>query len=170
MSRSGPTPEQRDRAIVDRDYDFLVLALNSLQDLRATLESAVAWRKERGVAWPGGSHLHRGVDSPAYRDRGRGERGERHAACRDVSCWADSAMRCSGGLRRSAVALTGAPLRCYNSPVVEDGKMTPETTVRLPVALLEQVRVIANRHQRSLRSEVRFALMEYVRRIEAATE
>jgi plasmid stability protein len=55
----------------------------------------------------------------------------------------------------------------------EQGKPSNEpgtTTVRLPVDLLERVRIIAARHQRSLRSEVRFALMEYVRLEEAAAQ
>jgi len=39
-----------------------------------------------------------------------------------------------------------------------------DTTVRVPWDLLEQIRVIAQAHERSLVAEVRYALAEYVRR------
>lgn len=39
-----------------------------------------------------------------------------------------------------------------------------DTTVRLPRSLVEQVRVIANAHERSLSAELRVALDAYVRR------
>jgi predicted transcriptional regulator len=37
------------------------------------------------------------------------------------------------------------------------------TTVRLPVSLVEQVRVVAQAHDRSLSAELRVALAAYVR-------
>ncbi len=40
------------------------------------------------------------------------------------------------------------------------------TTVRLPKALVDQVREIAVAHDRSLAAELRVALVEYVKRIQ----
>ncbi len=40
----------------------------------------------------------------------------------------------------------------------------PDTTVRLPRKLVEQMRVIARAHERSLSAELRVALADYVRR------
>jgi plasmid stability protein len=41
---------------------------------------------------------------------------------------------------------------------------TQDTTVRLPRSIVEQVRVIATAHERSLSAELRVALDAYVRR------
>lgn len=43
---------------------------------------------------------------------------------------------------------------------------TQNTNVRLPVGLVEQVRKLAQEHDRSLSAELRVALAEYVRRHE----
>ncbi|PZS13489.1 MAG: hypothetical protein DLM64_03220 [Solirubrobacterales bacterium] len=45
-----------------------------------------------------------------------------------------------------------------------------DTTVRVPRDLLEQVRLVARAHERSLAAEVRVALTEYVRRNSTAGE
>jgi predicted transcriptional regulator len=42
--------------------------------------------------------------------------------------------------------------------------MTDTTTVRVPRALIEQLRVIADAHDRSLSAELRQAIREYVKR------
>jgi hypothetical protein len=46
-------------------------------------------------------------------------------------------------------------------------KATKDTTVRVPWELLEQMKVIAKTHERSLVAEVRYALNQYVRSPEA---
>jgi hypothetical protein len=40
---------------------------------------------------------------------------------------------------------------------------SPDTTVRLPRSLIEQVRTLARAHDRSLSAELRVALAEYIR-------
>jgi predicted transcriptional regulator len=45
---------------------------------------------------------------------------------------------------------------------------TASTTVRLPVSIVNEVRVIAQAHERSLSAELRVALTEYIRRERAS--
>ena len=51
----------------------------------------------------------------------------------------------------------------YDVYVKSTKQLQGDTTVRLPRKLVEEVRVIANAHERSLSAELRVALREYVK-------